>query len=198
MSSNRVSDMGLDLLELVTTEAQRTQVIASVHHFFINDEIDNTQEVMDLIKTLKMSRQGDVIQIHLNSHGGRLDTCLQIIHSIRNTQALVVCVADGYIFSGASLIFFSGHQFLVNPYAQFMMHDAGGGEVGKLNEMDKSLKSSRQLLYEVYHDVYEPYLTAEEVDVVLGGKDMYLTAEQVNGRIERALAEAEEEEEEDE
>lgn len=170
---------------------RRQQPMASCYHFYIDDDIGPNNEIRTLIRTLKTAGPSDLINIYINTGGGRLDTCLQIIHSIQNTQALVICHADGFLYSGGSLVFFAGHQLVVNPHTHFMMHDASTFHAGKFNEIDKAFKSYNTLLYRLYHDVYEPYLTAEEVDTVLSGKDLYLDGDQVTGRIERALKEQE-------
>ena len=79
-----------------------------------------------------------------------------------------------------------------------MLHDGSGGEGGKINENLKSAIFTSQRLSNIYHKVYGRFFSEEEVQAVLDGADLYLSAEDVELLIELAIESAEEEAEDGE
>jgi ATP-dependent protease ClpP protease subunit len=106
----------------------------------------------------------------------------------------VVTCADGLVASAGSLLFFSGHSFLVGEFCQVMLHDGSSGEWGKINENLKSAKHLSDRLRRIYHSVYGRFFSEEEVDQVLNGSDLYLTADEVEMLIEFYIEEVNEQE----
>lgn len=156
------------------------------YHFYIHGGIEESHEYLDLLYTLQTSTREDKIHIHINSGGGYLDTAVEIINAIRNSQSQVIAHAEALVASAATLIFFSADALIVHPFCQFMIHDGSSGEFGKVNENLKSATSGSERIKLIAHDIYKHYLTEEEIDNVLAGMDLYLLAEDVQERCERA------------
>lgn len=156
------------------------------YHFYIHGAIEESSEYLDLLYTLQTSTREDTINIHINSSGGFLDTAVEIINAMRGSQSRVVAHAEALVASAATLIFFAADALVVHPFCQFMLHDGSSGEFGKVNENLKSATSGSQRISLIAHDVYKHYLTTEEIDNVLAGVDLYLLAEDVQARCERA------------
>ena len=165
----------------------RAQVNVVTYHFYIHGEIGDSEEYVDLLDTLYTASESDIIMLHLNTPGGYLNTAVEIIHAIAQSSGTVITCADGQVASAGSLIFFAGHQFLIGEFCEVMLHDGSGGNIGKINENLKSAKFTAERLSHIYHTVYGRFLSKEEVDEVLNGKDLYLNSGDVEDLIQRAI-----------
>lgn len=161
----------------------RVHVEAVSFHFYINDHISEPDDYVELIDALYQGQPNHTIYIHLNTPGGRLDVTMQIINAIRSSEACVVGLADGQVASAGSLILFACPNIGVQPMSYVMLHDGSEGAGGKINENLKQAQFSAKLISRIAHSVYEPFFSKEEIDDVLDGKDMWLTSEEVEGRI---------------
>jgi len=176
----------------------RAQTTAITYHFYLHGAIEGSEDYIDLLDALYNATHSDIIILHLNTPGGYLDTAVEIIHAIAQTEATVVGSADGLVASAGSLIFFACHTFILGEFCEVMLHDGSGGEGGKINENLKSAIFTSQRLSNIYHKVYGRFFSEEEVQAVLDGADLYLSAEDVELLIELAIESAEEEAEDGE
>lgn len=171
----------------------RVNPIGMTYHFYIHGEIGGSEDYIDLLDTLYSATGSDIIILHLNTPGGYLNTAVEIIHAIAQTEAMVVGSADGLVASAGSLLFFACHSFLLGEFCEVMLHDGSSGEFGKINENLKSAEHSSKRLSNIYHTVYGRFLSEEQVDSVLDGKDLYLTAGDVEQLIKPVIEDDEEE-----
>ena len=118
---------------------------------------------------------------------------MEIIHAIAQCEGHVVGSADGLVASAGSLIFFACHQFILGEFCEVMLHDGSGGSYGKFNENLKSAEFTSKRLSHIYHTVYGRFLDEETVQGVLDGKDLYLTATDVEKLIDKAIEQGENE-----
>ena len=157
------------------------------YHYYLNKEITEPADYVELLSCLKFGSEEDVIHIHINCPGGCLQTTIQIVNAINDTKATVIGVADGLVASGASLIFFSCPAIEIKKYSTFMLHDGAGGNAGKVNENLVAIKHVSTILKQMYNDIYYPVITKKEIAKILQGQDLYLTSDQVEERIQKIL-----------
>ncbi len=154
-----------------------------VHNFYIYNEITEADNYVDLITVLDTANENDQVNLYLNTPGGSLSATLSIIHAINRSQATVTAIADGDVHSAGTLIFLAAPNRSIMPYANFMFHDASSGVNGKVSEITKNLEASKKLLTQINSDIYYPYLSEEEIDDVLSGRDLWLDANEMYQRI---------------
>lgn len=160
------------------------QVIpVSVHHFYIADEIGETNKYYDLINTLKTADPHDTVFIYLNTPGGNLYTTVQIISAMRQSQATVVTCLEGEVCSAGTLIFLAGQKHIVNRHCSFMIHNYSHFIGGKGNEVSIRVKHYESYFRELADDLYGGFLTPEEIDSVTQGKDIWLSSKEVITRL---------------
>ena len=160
-------------MEMIAPDNYRVSARGIEHHFYISEEIGEPKEFIDLLDCLNKAGPDDVVTLHLNTPGGRLDSVVQIHHAIQCTQAFVVTSAEGDVASGGSLLFFSGHGFIVNDHALFLLHDAHGGFVGKGSDNIKHALASNRQVRSLYEAVYQPFFGEEITERVLNGSEEY-------------------------
>lgn len=162
-----------------------TDSVSHAHHIYLYGEIEDPDKYVDMIHLISAAGPYDEIIIHINSVGGNLDTTVSLVSAIRNSRARVITIAEGFVYSGASLVFFSGEEMGVNEFADFLIHDAQAHYRGKMTEQYRCVTHERDYLRDFYLSVYKPFFTEEEIDEVLDGKDLMIRAEQVEERIKR-------------
>lgn len=170
----------------------RVHTMVQAHHFYIHGPIGCSSDYVDLLDCLYTASESDIIYLHLNTPGGSLNTAVEIIHAISQSSATVITCADGQVASAGSLLFFSGNAFLVGEFCEVMVHDGSSGEWGKINENLISAQFTSDRLRRIYHKVYGKFLSHEEVESVLNGRDLYLTADETEMLIEVYIEEMEE------
>ncbi len=165
--------------------AARANPLAVQYDFYLTKALKNDENVMALLTTLREAGPRDRVVIHLNCPGGLVSTTAQIITAIRDTDAHVTTSAEGEVASGASAIFFAGHSFVVSDLALFMLHSANGGAGGNLGDAINQLQATQEWVSKIYKSTYIPFFTEAEVDAILNGKEVWLDAVEVSGRIDR-------------
>lgn len=164
----------------------RGQVAAIQHHFYITGPIGDAEDYVDLIDCLYSCKPADTVFLHLNTPGGQLDTTMQIVNAIRSSECEVVGIADGPVCSAGTIILFACPNIGIQDFSYLMLHDGSEGVLGKINENLKQAQFTAKLLEKICMEVYQPFFTKKEILAILDGKDMWLTAEEVNERIIKA------------
>lgn len=155
----------------------------TIYHFYITDEIGEPEKYLDMINTLKIAEQHDTIFIYLNTPGGHLNTCIQIISAMKQSNATIITAMEGEVCSAGTLIFLSGDKYIINPNSTFMIHNYSAGIIGKGNEIAAHARYREEYAKELMNDIYKDFLTAEEINDVLEGRDIWLSSKSVIERL---------------
>ena len=157
-------------------------------HFYISEEIDDPNLYIDMIHCFNVAGQNDVIYLHLNTSGGRLDTGVQLINAMKNSQAKVVTVLECMAYSLGTLIFLSGHELVVNDNCVMMLHNFKGGVIGKGNELTSQLDATVKWFNMLAKEIYIPFLTEDEFNRILKGEDLWMQSAEIRKRLENVAA----------
>jgi ATP-dependent protease ClpP protease subunit len=117
---------------------------------------------------------------------------------LSESQANVVVSIEGACMSAATLLFLSADSVEITPHSSIMIHDYSSGTFGKGGEMHRQIQHERKWSETLFREVYEDFLTEEEITSVIDGKDIWLEADDVMQRmqsradIRQKLAELEE------
>jgi ATP-dependent protease ClpP protease subunit len=179
--------------ELIMLQQQDTSSIkcykqtipVNIYHFYISDHIEDYKTFLDFINILKTAEEHDRIVIYLNCPGGDLYITIQIINAIRLSRATVVTCMDGQVCSAATLIFLSGHEYIVNKHCSFMIHNYSEGVFGKGNEIISRVKHATDWFKKLTYEIYGGFLTDVEIEGMLEGKDIWLDSDEVLRRLEQ-------------
>lgn len=155
----------------------------NLYHFYIIDEIGEPGMFLDLINTLKTAEEHDTIFIYLNTPGGSLQTTIQIISAMRQCAANIVTCLEGEVCSAGTLIFLAGNKHIVNPNCTFMIHNYSQWIGGKGNEVALRVKYSEQHFKKLAMDLYKGFLSEQEIQSVIEGKDYWMDSDEVIRRL---------------
>lgn len=159
------------------------------YHVHLDEPITDASEYRDILQFLATASAEDTFHIYLDGPGGSCSTCVNLIHGIANTEAKVIAYLKGEVNSSHANIFMACHEHVVYPYSLLMVHTFSGGFWGKgMDSLDAS--STYNLLTKtLYTDLYEGFLSAEELEKVLeGNRDLYFVGDEIAERIEKRYA----------
>lgn len=158
-----------------------------IHHIYLSEGIDDPEKYVEMIHRIKNANQGEVIYIYLNTPGGRLDTAIQIINAMRVSQAKIVTVVEAEAHSAGTMIFLCGDEFIVHDNCSMMFHNFSGGSRGKGNEMKLQIDATVRWFNKLAKDIYYPFLTHDEIDNMIDGKDIWMESEEIRKRLKKMV-----------
>ena len=152
---------------------------------FIDDDITSPCNYRDEFDLLENAQEGDIVTININSGGGRLDTTLQFISLIDTCQGHVITKLSGQACSGAAMILLSGHEIQISSLAELMAHSASGGYGGKVSDIASYAKHSESHTNDIMDNIYQGFLTDEEMLELHKGKEFWMKADEISSRLEQ-------------
>lgn len=183
----------IDLAELFGNPIKQddrlySRPIANLHEFYLSGEIESPENYIEWFQTIRHCSKGDVIKIYINSGGGHMDTTIQFLRALNETEATVITSVEGMCASAATMIFLQGNNFEVSEYSMFMIHTYSGGAVGKGNEIHSQALFDRKWSTNMMRKIYEGFLTPEEIDKVIDGVDIWMDGTEVIKRLKKRNA----------
>jgi ATP-dependent protease ClpP protease subunit len=163
----------------------------SIKEYYLVEEIGEPQDYVDCFHEIRNSRDTDTIKIYINCPGGNLFTTIQFLQVLSETKAHVIVCVEGACMSAATLIFLMGDEYIITDYSMFMFHNYSGGTEGKGAEMYHGMIHQRKWSAKLFKEMYQNFLTEQEIAELLNDKDLWLDAQQVIERLKKRCAENE-------
>jgi ATP-dependent protease ClpP protease subunit len=162
----------------------KQSVLVNIYYFYLTEEIGEPSYYTEMINVLRTAEEHDKIMLCINNPGGSINTTLQIISAINESNATVITSLEGQACSAATMIFLSGHQHVVNKNSSFMIHTFSEWGGGKGNEQKVRMEFVHTYFDKLFRDIYSGFLTDEEIKSVLNGNDIWMDADEVLLRLE--------------
>ena len=156
-----------------------------INYYLTNvlDENSDDSDLNTLIDTIRMMSEDDVINIFINSHGGRLDYTIQLINAIKECSGKVVTVIDGICYSAATLVFLAGDEMVLNENISMMCHYYSGGVNGKGGEIEKYVEYIQSFNKAMFSSLYDGFLTKDELRRMFSGEDFWFDFDEISRRL---------------
>lgn len=164
---------------LKITETNEKRIV----DFYLINEISNIRDYIDFLRAVDSCRPQDEIIIHINNYGGVMDVAMNIYDSLKLSQSNVTINIEGACCSSASMIMLAGNCWNVYPHSYVMIHAWSGAECGKWNEIKQQYEFDENVVQKQFKELYKDFLTDEEIEDCLKGKDFYFDAEEVIKRL---------------
>lgn len=161
----------------------KRNIPVSIYDFYIVDDIKEPEAYIEMIQTLKSADPQDTVFIYLNTNGGNLYTAVQILSAMSNSPARVITCLEGQVCSAGTFIFLKGDAKLVNPNCTFMIHNYSQATSGKGNEVVQHINFMGDYFKKLAVDIYKDFLTAEEIDSVVSGNNLWMDSHEVATRL---------------
>ena len=153
-----------------------------IYNCYVADGISEPANYNELCYILEQAAEGETVILHINTYGGMIDSAFKIIASIKRTKATVVARLTGTVASAGTIIALSCHELEVEDFTHFMIHNYSTGTQGKGHEIMEYVNFNDKDLKKTFTQLYQGFLSTREINEVIKGKDMWLTAEQVRER----------------
>ena len=162
--------------------------LAALYEYYISGSITGPEDYIEVFDQIRHAREEDEIKIYLNTYGGDLYTAIQFMRVLSETNALVTCSVEGACMSAGTLIFLNADVFEVTPHSSFMIHNYSGGTMGKGSEMHAQIVHEKKWSEKLFKEVYEDFLTTQEINEILAGRDLWMEVEEVAERMNKRIA----------
>ena len=188
MTSNKT--LGNPLVDLITSEKKSQasfteKPIAHLHEYYITGEIEDASKYTDWFNQIRHAPPTDIVKLYINSEGGSLWTAIQFMRVLKECKAPVIASVEGACMSAATIIFLMSDSFEISPHSMFMFHNYSGGAIGKGGEMIDQIKHERGWSEKLLNEIYQDFLTPGEIRSILDNKDIWMTSEEVVGRLNK-------------
>jgi ATP-dependent protease ClpP protease subunit len=164
-----------------------TKVSSRTFEFYLSGEVKEPEYYIEWFDTIRNAGPDDDIIIYINSMGGNLDTAIQFMRVIAESQAHITTSAEGSCMSAATVIFLQGSSLQITPFSLFMFHNYSGGAFGKGGEMYDNIMFERAWSKDFLHEVYKDFLTEDEINSMLENKDIWMGHKEVEKRCQNML-----------
>ena len=151
---------------------------------YIMTEIVNPIEYSELCHLLRNANSKEVIRIHINTPGGRLDSATMIIDAITESDAYIIGVLSGSVASAGTMIALACDELECSSYLEFMIHYFSGGTGGKGNEIKAHSNFIDKHMPMIFKKMYAGFLSDKEIEDMIEGKDVWLNGDEVLERFE--------------
>lgn len=152
-------------------------------HVYLTDVIEVAPNYNELCFKLDTASPAEIFHIHINTPGGIIDAALMLIHSIKNSKAVVIGHLSGTVASAGTIIALACDELSVAPHTAFMIHNYSGGVFGKGNELKAHQEFVDKNLNDAFRSFYEGFLTPKEMQSVIDGKDLWMNKSEVESRL---------------
>lgn len=161
------------------------QVTSAISHVYINQGIGEPAVYTALIHHLVSRNQGDVVYMHFNCYGGRLDAGIEILTAMSRCEGTIVGCLDGHAYSMAALMFLRCHEYMVSEFGTLMLHTySGGGVGGKAPDQRTAQAAIDQAFLKLVNTICVPFLSNRETKEMLEhGRDLYFSADEIIDRL---------------
>lgn len=167
------------------------QITYTAHRFFLDKNIDSPEEYRDVVQVLLSSQEGEIVEFVISSIGGCLESAMNIVSAIRESNATVRAIVTGSCHSAASVIALACDEVVVFDYANMLCHSATFGSFGKTTEITSHVKFLEKYLEDLATDIYSGFMTEDEIKQMVDGKDFWFSADQIRERLEKRSLEQE-------
>lgn len=157
--------------------------------YFLTEEIESIDDYIDFLREVEMAKPNDSIRLHINCYGGDVNVALNIYDALRNTEANVQINIEGIAASAASMIMLAGNYWSIYPHSCVMIHAWSSFSYGKWNELEDRFKFEKEIWENQFREIYKKFLTDEEIEQCLKGKDFWFSADETSKRLDNYQAE---------
>lgn len=162
---------------------QPTDVTTKRYDVYLNWLIEKPHYYFEFLEILRSAGGDDEIHIHLNNNGGYVDTTMQIINYMKESDAKIVTCLEGACHSAASLILLSGDDIRVSEHGSMLCHYYSGGASGKGNEIEAQVEFDKKNYKIFFKKIYNKFLTKEEINELIKGRDIWMSSSEIIKRV---------------
>lgn len=145
--------------------------------------ISDADDFEDEFALLHGAGRTDSIKFLVNSPGGSIDTCNLLTKAIGESAAHTIGFVGSTCASAATAVILACEEWEIDSQSSFMIHTGTFGAYGKTPEVEIEVKHRGMMISRWVQDTYAGFLTQEEINRVIDGKDYYFEGEELAARL---------------
>jgi len=150
------------------------------YHCYLSGDVESPSTYDELCFVL--DNVASTVYLHLNTYGGHIDSAFKVVSSIKRSKAKVIARLTGTVASAGTIIALKCDDLEVEDYTHFMIHNYSTGTQGKGHEIMDYVNFNDKELKITFSEIYKNFLSTKEINSIIAGKDMWLSAEDVRKR----------------
>lgn len=161
-------------------------------NIYMLDIITDTKDYSNVFDVFANVSEEESIHIYLSTRGGSAETTIALIGAGNRSQAKVIKVICGEVASAGTILAIAFDELDIMDNAHFMIHNYSSGEYGKAHELYAAIDFAKRHMTDVFKSFYQDFLTEPEMEDIIKGQDLYLTAPEVRERWKNVIAKRQE------
>lgn len=187
--NNRKVKQGVDVnYDTIPFPAIKGYKVSNDDAVYLFGNIESPFDFVEAIEALSKADKGDVVTLHVSGPGGcvsAVDALLHAIETAQKNEVVVHAVCTGLVASAMTFIPLACTSFELSNGFHALIHNGSLGDGGAFNQFRASTAFYLKYMEERLRDVYQFFLTEEELNAVMDGKDIWLTPEEWGERYDK-------------
>lgn len=146
-------------------------------------DITEIDDFSDELQVLTYATEDDTIRLEVTTGGGSIDTAHTLIRALRATKAHTKAYIGPTCASAGTVIALACDEWEIDDMSSFMIHAGSYGAVGKQQEVRAKVEHNDKVLDRFIRNSYTGFLTEDEIERVLDGKDYYFEGDELAERL---------------
>lgn len=160
-----------------------TQHVANEYHLRLARPITEVDDFEDEFQLFAAAGERDVIKIDIVTPGGSMDTAHMLCRAIQRTAAHVVAYIGPTCASAGTAIALACEEWEIDDMSSFMVHTGSYGYVGMAPHVEANVRHNTKMIERYVRLTYAGFLTEEEIERVIDGREMYFEGEELAERL---------------
>lgn len=161
---------------------------AGTFNLYLNGPIEEPAQFISCIEAFQAAGENDVVNLHLTTPGGNMDATDTFLQAMHECEGRVIVRASGGCHSCGSIILMHANEFTLSENFNSLIHNGSTGQGGDLNKFKAAAKHSAEYMERVLRSTFEGFLTSDELDAMIDGKDFWLDGKEWMRRHEMRMA----------
>lgn len=157
----------------------------SNYNIYLTSEFSKPNNYHSILQLLHTANENDKFIFHISSHGGNVETGINLFHAIKSCPAQMYAHIQGPLYSLAPLLALSCDKLYIEEHVFFMFHDYSGGIIGKGNEIKAQIEATQPYYHNFFKQTVKGFLTEKEIKEILRGSDLYLNYKDLQRRLNK-------------
>jgi len=176
------NEINADFHSLYTTTQTATM---NNYQLYIREFDEQGNGLQRIFNALKLSQDGDTLDIYINSQGGSITEGFQFYNIISNIfPESVITYLDPVGYSMGALLFCMAPKRIAFETSSIMFHDYYSSMQGKSQEQEDYFNHSKPLIHSFFKKlILQPgFLTQDEFDKMILGKEHWFDVKEMAQR----------------
>lgn len=161
-----------------------TPIRSGIFNIYLFGEIEDSTQFIYAIEALQSASEGDTVILHLSTNGGSLDATDTFIMALQDTAAKVIVRASGGVHSAGTVILLQADEFYLSENFNALVHNGSVGPGGKFSDWVAHSRHTKEYMETIMRRTYEGFLTPEELDAMISGKDFWMDGKEFADRFQ--------------